>query len=94
MTIMQTTVPQFYTIFEFLSTVQVKDQTKTRLVTKDIFEIDNTNSKRPHHINNYTNQGYKPTKKDVLKTCRYKGHMESRGASRRLGDARAAQTRL
>eukprot|EP00558_Chaetoceros_sp_UNC1202_P003721 CAMPEP_0197232616 /NCGR_PEP_ID=MMETSP1429-20130617/872_1 /TAXON_ID=49237 /ORGANISM="Chaetoceros sp., Strain UNC1202" /LENGTH=74 /DNA_ID=CAMNT_0042690691 /DNA_START=109 /DNA_END=333 /DNA_ORIENTATION=+ len=62
------------------------------IATKDIFEVDNRTSRHMGHIKKGSTQmGWMPNKNDVRRLNRYKGHMQDRGTSYMLGDARAAK---
>lgn len=64
------------------------------ITTKDkLYELDNRSSRHMRHAKQ-AKDGWKPSQHDVQKLNRYKGQMQNRGDSHKLGDARAARAEM
>ena len=78
---------------QILSSITTPHPTQTLAPKDQMFEIDNRTSRHMEHTKK-EKRGWKPNKHDLHTRSRQRGHMQNRGVSHRLGDARAAKAEM
>lgn len=86
-------IMQIRGLSQILSNITTPHPSQTLAPKDQMFEIDNRTSRHMEHAKK-EKHGWKPSKHDLHTRSRQRGHMQNRGASHRLGDARAAKAEM